>query len=99
MNIGPLPRSLMFILALIQQLHPGVDGIRPCTCTQKASLVAQMVKRLPAMWEIRVQSWVGKIPWRRKWQPTLVLLPGQFHGQMSLVGYSPWGCKESGTTE
>ena len=41
--------------------------------------------------------WVGKIPWRRKWQPTLVLLPGNFHGQRSLVGYSPWGRKESDT--
>ena len=37
---------------------------------------------------------VGKIPWKRKWQPTLVFLPGKFHGQRSLVDYSPWGCKE-----
>ena len=43
--------------------------------------------------------WVGKIPWRRKWQPTPVLLPGKSHGQRNLVGYSPWGCKESDTTE
>ena len=43
--------------------------------------------------------WVGKIPRRRKWQPTLVLLPGESHGQRTLVGYSPWGCKESDTTE
>ena len=35
--------------------------------------------------------WVGKIPWRRKWQSTPVLLPGKSHGQRSLVGYSPWG--------
>ena len=35
--------------------------------------------------------WVGKIPWRRKWQPTPVFLPGKSHGQKSLVGYSPWG--------
>ena len=35
--------------------------------------------------------WVGKIPWRRKWQPTPVFLAGKFHGQRSLVGYSPWG--------
>ena len=34
---------------------------------------------------------VGKIPWRRKWQSTPVLLPGKSHGQRSLVGYSPWG--------
>ena len=38
-------------------------------------------------------------PWRRKWQPTLVLLPRKFHGWRSLVGYSPWGRKESDTTE
>ena len=44
----------------------------------------------------RFCPWVGKIPWRRKWQPTPVLLPGEFHGQKSLEGYSPWGCKRVG---
>ena len=39
--------------------------------------------------------WIKKIPWRREWQPTPVFLPGKPHGQRSLVGYSPWGCKES----
>ncbi|CAI9153806.1 unnamed protein product [Rangifer tarandus platyrhynchus] len=43
--------------------------------------------------------WVGKIPWRMKWQPTPVLLPGKSHGQRSLVGYSPLGRYESDTTE
>ena len=43
--------------------------------------------------------WVGKIPWRRAWQPTPVLLPGEAHGQRSLAGYGLWGCKESDTTE
>ena len=43
--------------------------------------------------------WVGKIPWRREWLPTAESLPGEFHGQRSLVGYSPWGQKESDTTE
>jgi len=42
--------------------------------------------------------WVGKILWRRKWQPTPVLLPGKSHGQRSVVGYSPRGRKESDTT-
>ena len=42
--------------------------------------------------------WVRKIPWRRKWQPTPVFLPGEFHGQKSLAGYSPWGHIESDTT-
>jgi len=43
--------------------------------------------------------WVGKIPWKREWQPTPVLLPGEPHGQRIPVGYSPWGHKESDTTE
>ena len=43
--------------------------------------------------------WGGKIPWRRAWQPTPVFLPGESHGQRSLEGYGPWGCKESDTTE
>ena len=43
--------------------------------------------------------WVGKIPWRRAWQPTPVFLPGESHGRRSLAGYSPWGRTESDTTE
>ena len=61
------------------------------------SLVAQRLKHLPGMWGI--DPWVGKIPWARKWQHTPVLLPGESHGGRSLVGYSPWGHKESDTTE
>ena len=43
--------------------------------------------------------WVGKIPWRRKWQLILVFLSGEFYGQRSLVGYSSWDSKESDTIE
>ena len=43
--------------------------------------------------------WVGKIPWRREWLPTPVFLPGEFHGQRRLAGYSPWGHKESDMAE
>ena len=43
--------------------------------------------------------WTRKIPWSRKWQPTLVFLSGKFHGQRSLAGYSPWGHKGSDTAE
>ena len=43
--------------------------------------------------------WVGKIPWRRKWQPTPVFLHRKSHGQRSLIGYSSKGCKESDATE
>ena len=42
---------------------------------------------------------VGKIPWKRKWHPTPVFLPGEFHGQRSLAGCSPNGCKELDMTE
>ena len=53
-------------------------------------ILAQMVKNLPGVW---------KLPWRREWQPTQVFLPGEFCGQRSLAGYSPWGHKELHTTE
>ena len=46
-----------------------------------------------------IDPWVGKIPWRRKWQPTPVVLPGESHGWRSLVGYSPRGHKELDMTE
>ena len=49
--------------------------------------------------EYGFDSWIGKIPWRRKWQPTPVFLPGESHGQRSLAGYSPQGYTESNTTE
>ena len=57
--------------------------------------MAQRVKSLPAMQEIRLDPWVRKIPWRRGWPPSPVFLPRKFHGQRSLGGYSPWGFKES----
>ena len=57
------------------------------------------VKTLPAMQEVGFNFWVEKIPQRRAWQPTPVFLPGESHAQRSLVGYSPWGHKESDTTE
>ena len=47
----------------------------------------------------QVDPWVGKTPWRKKWQPTPAFLPGKSHGQRNLVGYSPWGCKELDPTE
>ena len=57
-------------------------------------MVTQTIKNLPAMKKTLVQS-LGQ---RRKWKPTPVFLPGEFHGQ-SLAGYSPWGRKELDTTE
>ena len=66
---------------------------------QSNSLVAQLVKNLPTMQETRVQPLGQKIPWRRKWQPTPVFLPGESHRQRSLADYSPQGHKESHTAE
>ena len=64
-----------------------------------SSLVASIVKNLPAVQKIGFDSSGRKIPWRREWLPTLVYLPGEFHGQKSLVGYSPWACKELDMTK
>ena len=65
------------------------------------SQVVLVKKNLPATAGDRFgfDPWVGKIPWRRKWQPTSVFLPGESHGQRSLASYSPWGHKESDLTE
>ena len=60
--------------------------------------LALVVKSLPAnAGDVRDRfgPWVGKIPWRRKWQLAPVLWPGKSHGQGNLVGYSPWGHKDS----
>ena len=61
-----------------------------------------MVKNLPAnaedMRDAGLILWVGKIPWRRTWQPTPVFLPGESHGQRSLEGYSTQSPKESDMT-
>ena len=56
-------------------------------------LVAQMIKNLPAMWE----TWID--PWKRDCLHTPIFLPADFHGQRSLAGYSPWGCKQLDTAE
>ena len=68
-----------------------------CRMGPEASLVAQRLKRLPAMWE----TWVRSLGWEDplEKEPTPVFLPGKSHGQRSLVGYSPWGHKQSDTPE
>ena len=64
-----------------------------------ASLVPQMVKNLPAMLETRVQSLGQEEPLEKGMQPTPVSVPGEFHGQRSLAGYSPQDHEELDTTE
>ena len=67
-------------------------------CMLGASQVVLMVKNPlasagDARERCRIDPWVGKILWRRAWQPTPVFLPGESHGQRSLAGYSPWDCR------
>ena len=69
------------------------------TIHEVTSLMAQVVENLPHCRRCRFNHWVRKILWRRKWQPTPVFLPGDFNGQRSLAGYSPWCHKESDTTK
>ena len=76
---------------------------------RKEMQTVSLTPTIPCLSELELRSstslslsfdpWVGKIPWRRKWQSTPGLWPGKSHGQRSLVGYSPWGRKESDTTE
>ena len=62
---------------------------------RRASLVAQMVKHLPAVWE----TWVQSLGWEDPLEKETVLLLGKSHRQRSLVGYSPWGSQRVGLTE
>ena len=89
------------LICLYSQCLEGVGWptIPFCPGLTGASLVAQMVKCLPAMQETWVWFLGREDPWRRKWQSIPALLPGKSHGQRSLIGYSPWGHKESDTTE
>ena len=71
-------------------------SVQPLLCVQPASQVAQWLRKQKKklLLQYRRCSFspcVGKIPWRRKWQPTPAVLPGEFYGHWSLVGCSPWG--------
>ena len=64
--------------------------------------ISKIILNSSGAWQCRrprFNPWIGKIPWRRKWQPTPIFLPGESHGQRSLVGYGPQGRKESDRTE
>ena len=65
----------------------------------RASLVAQMVKNLPPVQETWVQSLGWEDPLEKEMQSTPIFLPGKFHRQRNLEGYSPWGQKESDSAE
>ena len=68
-------------------------------CLLSPPSTGSAVKKPPAMKETQVESLGWEEPLEEEWQPTLVFLPEEFHGQMDLAGQSPWGCKELDTTE
>ena len=103
--------SLLIPELLLQLLDLGGSESREvgfCECFSLGFLGGSVVKNLPASAEDAGEEedaedwfnpWFRKFPWRRAWQPILVFLPGESHGQRSLVGYSPWSHKESDTAE
>ena len=106
--------SIAWLMILIQCfffINSWCLFVNTCVFNMWTSLVTQTVKNRPAVqwfnpW-IAVtclqwpgfNPWIGNMPWRRKWQSIPVFLPGEFHGQRSLVGYSLWGRKELDMTE
>ena len=89
---------IIFFIVLLHQLIFQVS-VQSHHLHEGASLVVQSVKILLQCRRPGFDSWVGKIPWRKKWQPTSVFLPGESLGQRSLTGYSPQGHKESDVKE
>ena len=92
LSISPtlsLPCSVhKFVLYVCVSINALQIGSSIWSESESSSLVTQMVKNLPAMQETRIPSQpIGKIPWRREWQPTPVFLPGEFHGQNRRI---PW---------
>ena len=77
--------------AFLGNIHLGLPG--GAVVKKKSACQYRRHKRLG------FSTWVGTIPWSRKWQPTPVLLLGKFYGERSLAGYSSWGRKEVDTTE
>ena len=81
--VGDSPRSVISLSGVPQARSGGSDG-KESACSAG---------------DPGFHPWFGKIPGRSAWLPTPVFLPGESHGQRSLGGYSPWGCKERDTTE
>ena len=89
--------TIVFIDISVGSRGENCPGLRTTVEATTAKLV-----NLPAVQETqrcRFDHWVRKIPWRRARQSTPVFLPGEFHGQRSLVGYSPWGGQDSDMTK
>ena len=84
----PLPKDPFLIH---RHILPGLKG--------ENEAPAMGLELAPRLRQPSPFGWVGKIPWRREWQPTPVFLPGEIHGQRNLAGYSLWSHKELSMTE
>ena len=102
-------RNFFLSCAVMNRCRPGKRGSHSLDDTlvdTKMYLFSLLFSNFPflsilgasrvAQWRHGFDPWVGKMPWRRKWQPTPVILPGKSQEQRSLAGYSPWG-RKSGT--
>ena len=93
-SVGFLPVHAQFILQLSMVITPFPGQVFcPHSFRQPGFPGTSVIKNPPAMPEMQFNLWVGKIPWRRKRQPTPVFSPGKSHGQRSLTDHSPWDCK------
>ena len=99
-NIQPSPRST-YKTSLELQQNPFIPCLQLMLLPPhaQASLVAHMERVCLQCGRAGFDSWFGKLLWRREWQLTLLFFPGKSHGQRTLAGYSPWGCKETDMTE
>ena len=93
----PLAYTDLFTLHTFANMLAFTDNNKSLSHPNMGFCGFSAVKSPPAMqqmWVCRFDPSVRKIPWRRKWKPPLVSLPGKSHGQRNLAGYSPWGHKE-----
>ena len=82
-----------------KSMNIGITMDRHKVCSLLGFPHGSVVKNMPAnAADVGSIPGLGRFLWRRKWQPTPVFLPGEFHGQRRLVGCSPWGHKEYNTT-
>ena len=103
----------MHLFILLYNFLLKYSSFTMCKCTSKWFSCTYIYKGFPGGTVAKKKStcqcrryqrlgfvpWVRKIPWRRRWQPSPVFLPGEFHGQKILAGYSPWGRKELNIAE
>ena len=101
-QISIIISGIILIINILFKLSPKNTVIALHYACRSGFPGGSAIKNLPATLESQkcgFEPWVGKIPWKRAWLPTPVFLPGEFHGQRTLVGCSSWSHKESDTTE